>query len=442
MTAAESKKRKVLIVSHSFPPANTSGAVRVGKLAKYLPKFGWEPIVLTVDKWRGYPQTLPVEIDETKVIRTPYFDLSPTMRRKLVDEEVNSRRILSQNEGWRKTASKLLGLATFIYGLPIFRAVLPNPVGWYGNAIKAGRQIVKEHKFDVIFSSYYPSSSHFVASHLQKESGIPWVAEFRDLWSLNPYHTTTRISSFFEQKIERRGMRNSSLLVAISEHDAHKLQEMHSKKTAVITNGFDEEDYLEDVPLTSKFTITYTGNIYSGKRTPILLFEALKQLQQEGKIPPDSLEVRFFGINVTGTISPLIKEYCLQELVKIYDFVPFKESIVRQKESTALLLLSWNDPRDKGTYTAKIFEYLGAQRPILATAYKTGAIDRLLQETGAGIIANEAKAIKDVLSCWLEEWQQSRKIISHWNPDGDMVKKYTRREGARKLAQVLEEASA
>ena len=95
----------------------------------------------------------------------------------------------------------------------------------------------------------------------------------------------------------------------------------------------------------------------------------------------------------------------------------------------------------KHVYTGKVFEYLGAGRPILAIAYKTGAIDKLLQETGTGVLVNEVEAIKGVLTRWLEEWQQSGIITSHWNPDINVIKRYTRREGARKLAQLLEEAS-
>jgi len=234
-------------------------------------------------------------------------------------------------------------------------------------------------------------------------------------------------------------MRRSCLLISVSEGWAKQLHELHSKETSVIPNGFDEEDYLDNVPLTTKFTITYTGNIYQGKRDPTLRFEAVAQLMQKGVISASNFGVRFFGNSISKTISPLVKRYNLQSLVKMQETIPFIESVKRQMESTILLLLSWNDPRDKDTYTGKVFEYLGARRPILATAYKTGVIDKLLQETKTGVVANDTGAIKDILLRWLTEWQQSGRITSCWNPDAVSISKYTRREGARKLAGLLNE---
>lgn len=395
------------MVSRAFPPANGSGDQRIGKLAKYLPDFGWEPIVLTISsKRKGALRTLPVEINESNVIRTPYFSLGP-----------------------------------YIYQLPLLR-MLPHPLGWYPYGIKAGCRILTNYKFDAIFSSYSPSSSHFIASRLQRRSGIPWVAEFRDLWALNPYARTTQFLRLLEQKVERKIVKNSSLLITVSEGLARRLGEMTSKRVAIIPNGFDEEDYLGNAALTAKFTITYTGQVNPGSRDPSPVFDAVSQLNGEGKISPANFEVRFFGGSSGDFLPSLIRKYHLKDLVKFYGFVSFKESIKRQRESTALLLLEWNDPRGRDTSTGKIYGYLGARRPILATGYPGGAIDNLLRESGTGILANEVEMIREVLSCWLGQWRRSGKITSYWKPDENVIKRYTRREGARKLAELLEEASA
>lgn len=432
--------KRVLIIARPFPPTAAIGAVRLGKLAKYLPDFGWEPVVLTVDRLEGFPQTLAVEVDKSRVIRTPCFEtFVDTLYRKAIAAESNPYQSPSRKQSLKRFA---YGLLYFIYRfppLPLLRTLLPEPLGWYPSAIRAGRQIIRMNKIDAIYSSYTPSAPHFIASKLQRESKIPWIAEFRDTWTMNPYRTTTRVSRFFEQKLEKRVLKNSSCLVAVAEQDAQQLQELHSKKVAVITNGFDEEDYQEEVPLTSKFTITYTGGIYPGKRDPTMLFEAVKELQEEGKILPDNFEICFFGGASLKTLLPLIKSYQLEDIVKVYDSVPFKESIKKQKESTILLLLEWNHPAASGTLTGKLYEYLGAERPILAIAYKTGAIDRLLQKTGTGILVNKVEMIKSVLCSWLEEWQKSRRIASYWNPDLGVINRYTRREQTKKLAQLLEE---
>jgi len=441
MRAAETRKGKVLIVSFLFPPDNSIGAVRGGKMAKYLPQFGWEPIVLA-EELEGAPKTLPLEMNETNVFRTTCPKIVSSLYRKLFGKGYGvASQPSSGNLSLRSAAYRLLKLIPAFYYWPICQTLVSNPICWHFHASKVAAQILSRHHIDVIFSSYSPSTSHFVASKLQQKTGVPWVAEFRDRWSLSTY--ATKPLRFLDKWAERRLLKNSCLLITVSQDWAAQLQEMHSKKVAVIPNGFDEEDYLEHVPLLSKFTITYTGGIlYAGKRDPTPLFEALKQLLEEGRLSPDNFELRFFGGSSLSILFSLIKDYHLEGIVKIYNMVPFKESIKRQKESTILLLLSWNDPRDKGTYTGKVYEYLGAQRPILAIAYKGGAIDRLLQESGTGILINEVGMIKRVLQHWLEEWHGSGRIVSYWEPDTNVVKRYTRKEAARKLADLLNEASS
>jgi hypothetical protein len=266
------------------------------------------------------------------------------------------------------------------------------------------------------------------------------VAEFRDPWALNAYGRKIGFLQFLERRLEKRVMKGSSLLIGVAEGLSRQLEMLHGKRVATIHNGFDEQDYAESVPLTTKFTITYTGQIYPGKRDPTILFEALKVLKDEGKISPDNLEVRLFGQNTLASFSEAEK-YRLGELVKTHDLVPYKESVRLQQESTVLLLLEWNSPEARDTYTGKLFEYLAAKRPILAIAYKSGAVDNLLTESGTGIVINNPTMMKDVLSHWLDEWQKSGRILSHWEPRADVIQRYTRRGQAGKLAQLLEGVS-
>jgi len=437
MTAAASKKKRVLIISFAFPPTNTIAAVRLGKFAKYLPQFGWEPMVLTADEVKGYSQNLPVEIKEANIFRIPYFAIGPTISYELTGGQRTIYESPAKISTWRKALYKLIHLAAPIYTLPVIRTLTLEPTGWYHHAVKKGLEIISKEKIDIIFSSYSPSVSHFVASQLHKQTGIPWVAEFRDLWSLNHYVRKVQPFHFFEKELEKRVMKDSNLLITVSEPAAKQLEALHSKKVVTIHNGFDEDDYLDNVPLTAKFTITYTGNIYPGKQDPSVLFKAVAELKEEGKISPDSFEVRFFGGNTLATLPPIIKEYYLEKLVKIYGFVPFKESIEKQKESTILLLLGWNDPRERGAYSGKVFEYLGARRPILAIGLKGDVADELLKETGSGVVVNEVNEIKTLLSKWMKEFEQSGEIASHFKPNSAAVYQYTRKQETAKLAQVL-----
>ncbi|MHB8104776.1 MAG: glycosyltransferase [Dehalococcoidales bacterium] len=416
MTNNERRKR-ALIISFVFPPANTIGAVRIGKFAKYLPQFGWEPIILAADSTDRWPQTVPVEVDEAWIYRTP---VNRTVHGLL---------------GMVLRAILLTGLLDLI---PVINRLVVGAVYyWYWPAVRKGLEVIRKNDINLIFSTYDPIACHLIARYFQKEAGIPWVAEFRDLWSLSHYDKTREPIRFFQKQREKRTMKNSALLITVSKPLAKKLEKLHSKKVVIIPNGFDEEDYKENIPLLPRFTISYTGNIFPGKEDPSPLFQALAELRDEGRLLPDDLEVRFFG-RMLKTISPLIERYKVEQFVRVYGLVPFRQSIIKQKESTVLLLLSWNDPREKGVYTAKIFEYLGAARPILTIGLKGSVIDELLASTGSGIIATEVEEIKHLLVKWFEEFSQSGDISFYYHPNKDAIKRYSRREQARELAEVFD----
>jgi len=437
MPTAESKKKKVLMVSFNFPPTNSIGAVRVGKFAKYLPEFGWEPIVLTADRAKGQPQTLPLEIAEAKVVRTPYHDLITPLQKKQPNYSIST--VYTVVPLWKRVIDSWRKPLRIIQGLPLVRVLLSSSIGWYPQAVKKGLEVIGQSDIELIFSSSPPPTSHLIASRLQRKTRLPWVAEFRDLWSLNQYVSRTEPFHFMEKQWEKRVLKGSRLLITVSVPLAEQLEKLHSKKTLVVTNGFDEADYAAGVLLTSKFTITYTGNIYPGKRDPTLLFQAISKLHQEGKVTPDNFEIRFFGQSLANVPS-LIQNYHLGEIAKIYGFVPFKESIRRQQESTVLLLLGWNDPRERGIYTGKIFTYLGAGRPIMALELKGDVVEQLLKETGTGVMMDNSEEIKAMLSKWLEEFWQFGHITSYYNPNEEVIRRYTRRNQARQLASTFEQA--
>jgi hypothetical protein len=203
----------------------------------------------------------------------------------------------------------------------------------------------------------------------------------------------------------------------------------------VITNGFYEDVYLNTVKSSSKFIITHTGAIYPGKRDPESLFKAVVQLKNDGIIFPNNFEIRFYGIN-SSVIFPMISKYDLDEFVKVYNFIPFRESILKQKESTILLLLAWNDTRE-WSCPAKIFEYMGAKRPILASAYKEGEITKLLKITGCGVVANEDTEIKNILINWMIEYKQLGRIQSYYSPNYRVINRYTRKNQTKKLSAIF-----
>jgi glycosyltransferase involved in cell wall biosynthesis len=217
------------------------------------------------------------------------------------------------------------------------------------------------------------------------------------------------------------------------------LEAFHSKKGAVVYNGFDEYNLKDKVFPTSKFTITFTGLIYTTRMDPTALFEALSELKREGIITSNDIEVRFFGKYVYYDPAILSHKYDLEGIIKTYGFVPFEESIQKQEESSVLLLLAWNDRRSEGVLTSKIFDYMGAGKPILAIAYQGGDLDQLLRDSGTGIVVNRTDQVKEILIKWLYEFKKYGKVISYFDPKNEVIKRYSRKEGTRKLAQIFDQ---
>ncbi|MFC1872239.1 glycosyltransferase [Chloroflexota bacterium] len=434
MANSENRIRNVLIVSFQFPPFNNAGALRIGKMAKYLTEFGWRPMLLTSEVNEDLPQALPVETDLGNIKRMPFYSISDLFTEQTHSEKSNSP-ILNgkKDKGCKVNIVTIMRLFRLIYTLPIIERLVFEPIGWYRNAIRGGLEIIKEQKIDVIYSSFGPSVSHFVASVLQRKTGIPWIAEFRDPWSFNVLVRKVRPFNFFERKLEEWTIKHCNLIVTISKILADRLEKLHSKEVVVIPNGFDDEDYLENIQLTHKFTITYTGHVYHGKGAPNPFFEAVAELMQEGMISSENFEIRFLGSNNKQTIFNLTEKYNLSKVVDFRGFVSLKESIKMQKESTVLLLLSWYGPDGAGVLPSKLFEYMGAKRPILALAFRNGETDNLLQQSGCGVVANEIEEIKDILKKWIIEFKQNGEITLHYSPQKEVIMNYTRRKQASLL---------
>lgn len=148
--------KRALIVSYAFPPVNSIGAVRVGKLAKYLPEFGWQPIVLTADRREHIPQTLPVEIDEANIVRTPYFYLNPVLNYRCLRPRGDASILKTASRGrtFSNSLRPVTRLATNLMAqLPIVGNMLFEPTGWYFHAVKEGLKLLNRGDVHVIFSS-------------------------------------------------------------------------------------------------------------------------------------------------------------------------------------------------------------------------------------------------------------------------------------------------
>ena len=415
--------KKVLVIVH-LPRVSPY----IESLVKYLPEFNWQPVILTgvTNKYTDLP---------AGIIETPYQNALGSLGHlfKLDEEDGDVRQQLKNR---LSTISKKHPLDFFLtLGGEIINYPCPDK-NWKPFAVKAGSELLQEENIDTIMSSSPPITSHLIARELKDRHKIPWLAELRDLWSQNHNYSYSPLRKMLDRRLELKTLAKADALLTVSQPWAEKLRMLHRGKTVhMIARGFDMAE-VNDPPaqLTTKFTITYTGSIYTGKHDPSKLFAALRDLISDRVIDPSNIEVRFYGTR-EGWLEEEIKQYGLSNIVKQYGVVPRQIALEKQRESQLLLRLKWEDQQERGAYSGKIFEYLAARRPILATGGSDDVVSELLNDTKAGICAPTVEDIKNTLKELYSEYKLKGKVA--YKGEESKVNKYTNQEMARKLSEIL-----
>jgi len=419
--------RKVLIITSCFPPVPRIGSLRYEGLAKYLPEFGWEPIILT--------KVLPGRPDQrfkVKEVSYPgnFFKRLKSMAHVAQNDDLQAplSKSITSVENKKSLRDRFDG---FIWHLILF----PNRYrGLCRYFIRAGREILQRENIDVIISS--SRIMHVAAKELKVEWQVPWIADFRDLWTQNHYYTGGPIVKWIERKLEVKTLSQADALVTVSKPLAEKLHSLHKKNLVfAIPNGFDPTE-IGQAPLTKYFTITYAGSLYAGKRDPCPLFRAVQEMITDGVAKPSSVRIRFFGPR-QHWLEQEIKRHKLEGLVEQYGVVPRDIVLTKERESQLLLLLNWSDPNECGVYTGKVFEYLAAKRPILAVGGPRGVVSELMEETNAGIHVSDLPSLKRALINYYKEYKTTGKV-SYLGKE-EQIHKYSHYEMARKFAKVLDQ---
>lgn len=424
---------RILLISFLFPPFNSMGAVRTGKTAKYLCRLGHDVRVLCADN-QPYGKTLPVEIPVENIRYTTWRDMRSATRIVPCPPDRYGRAVNDGSTAWRRFR-RSLGV--------LYRTVIcfPDPeVGWVAPAVRAGAEWVGTWKPDMIYASAEPYSSLLVARRLARRFHVPWIAELRDLWADYPIARYYRWRKPWEAFLERRVLSASAALVTVSDPLRDILQRKYADKSvAVITNGFDLDDHPASESRSSSdqniLTISYFGTIYEGKRDPGPLFDALGLLGPLAK----QIRIRFYSRQSLSAMRHRIVERGLSDRVEFLPEVAYGESLKLQRESDVLLLLTWNDPGERGICSGKLFEYMGARRPILAIGTTSDVATELIRRRVLGKVANTPEAAAEALRSWLNI---KRELGFIQDLSVENVMDFSREEQTRRLEQFMREVCA
>jgi hypothetical protein len=398
-------------------------------MTKYLSQAGWQSTVLTVTD-DDLPLGTDLEIPESDIHRVKQAVDVKSLPRILV----GARRLERQDQlvpGAGRNSKVLWPLALLYRSLVCF----PDPqVGWFVPAAKAGVRLARTIQPQIIFSSSFPITSHLVAAWVAWRTGAPWIAELRDPWTDN--HNYRRIPGLWrvERGLERMVLGRADALVTVSERWAETLRRRFSKPTYVVPNAYDPTDYPETVEASDVFTLLYTGTFYSGKQNVRPLFEAVAALSRAGRIAPEGFKIRFVG-HYLRAIMAQAEAAGVVPFVTVDAPVTYRESIKLQRQATALLLFDWGDPREKGCYTAKIYEYIGARRPILSIGPHDTVVADLLNTIGVGSVGENAEEVQGILERWLQR-HQTKSLTCDVDPA--ILARFQRQTAAKMMADIFE----
>ena len=416
--------KKVIYIAFNFNDDNGIALKRLRGVSKYLPSFGWQPIVIV-------PRTSnkTAKIDNVRVVETDYQDMISRFLPNSKSDTDEKKEVDSKNQS-NKFVSKAMSLAGEIFAYP------DSMKYWRKPAFEAASEIIENEKIDAILSTSSPVTSHLVAHDLNEKYGIPWAADLRDLWNLNPYINHNPIRRHFEKRLEMKTFKNAAALTTTTELAKKTLQGIHpDKKIVSVVSGFDPEDFkiTKQTVESENLTLMYAGSLYSGKRDPSILFDAISQLISENKIDNEKIIVDFYGD--TGNLEELSEKYNIKNNVNIHGRITYPEVLQHQMNADVLLLISWMDESEKIFIPGKIYDCIGCRKPILSIGYKEGSLKELIDKTNIGYHISSVEECKKAVYDYYTKYNENELKYS----GNEFADEYSVKNTAKNFSKILEE---
>jgi glycosyltransferase involved in cell wall biosynthesis len=387
---------KVLIVTYYWPPGSGAGVQRWLKFAKYLPSLGWEPVILTVDpQYAAYPAidlSLSKEISSSLTVRktraTDWFRFYNRDKSKIPSAG------FATNDK-KSPAGKII---RFVRG----NFFIPDPrKGWNKFAIKEACRLIDQGEIKHLITTSPPHSTQLIGLELKKRyPPITWIADLRDPWTDIYYYDSfyhTALAKKIDKKFEQEILLTADKIITVGKSLKNSFCEKVpgiEGKFEVITNGYDEDDFIVITPFKPEvFTISYIGTLSDSY--PVDSFvKAIENLAGKGY----KIRLRFVGA-VSSDQRKLIDSKAGNIYTEFIPYVNHEAAIRYMLESSLLLLIIPDHKSNKSIITGKLFEYLASARPILCIGPKDGDAAEIIGITSHGSCAesNDPEGITSII---------------------------------------------
>jgi glycosyltransferase involved in cell wall biosynthesis len=422
----------ILIITHDYPPVLTVGTERLLRFAQYLPEFGYQPLILTTNRYGGLPDDTAQGIFRAEDWVHQFF------RGLRADKEQG---IPAEQQATLATVSN-----TGMLGRLRDRLMVPDTkIGWALPTMRAGRQLIQQKRPALIFSSSPPETTHLIARHLSIHSGLPWVADLRDGWLFEPPNPKLRQGTarrWLEARLEQSMMTQAARIVTATAPITEDLISRYPQakaKVSTITNGYEESEFqglTRQRQADGYCLLTYTGSLSASRDgTNADAFFAGMALYRQQQ-PETPLRLRMVG-NIRPDEHAQITRFGLDDRVELLPPVSRREAHQHQLDADALLLVT--APGQRSVATLKLFEYIRANRPIFALAQGNAAAAIIAQDD-LGILAppDQPAAIAKGLEQLVTTWQQGKR----WPGFQVAQQRYHRRRLTQDLAHLFDDVLA
>lgn len=405
------------MIAYHFPPlAGSSGIQRTLRFVQHLPALGWQPLVLSAAP-RAYEKTsddLLTDVPRDTIVR-----------RAFALDTARHLTIAGRYMGWMARPDRWMS--------------------WKFAAVREGLKLIKEFRPDVIWSTYPIATAHVIASTLQRKTGIPWVADFRDPMAQEGYPADAVTRQIYVD-IEADAAARAAHCVFTTPGAAQMYRERYplaAARMVVLENGYDEDSFANlhssdtpshrTAPRSAPVVLLHSGIVYPSERDPTQLFAALHGLNESGRITPADLRIRFRASVHDDMLDALAMRHGVQAFIELAPAVPYREALAEMQAADALLVMQASNCNAQ--IPGKIYEYLRAGRPIIGLTDPAGDTAGVLRDAGLDTIArlDSVAGIAAALSLFVDAVRSgSAKLPRH-----EAVRAASRQGRTKALARLL-----